>query len=239
MAGGTWAAQDLLPCSRATCCRSRGTSWHPALPGGSTGRTNRPHRPGPLCAGRLGGLQRVARSRRWHSPGRPCSPALPASQLAASIEGWHGPGAASTRRGGPGEPLAVSPSALGPSSLRRCLSFPRLPAGSKAVNTAPVPGQPPHDESDRKTEPRSSVSDLVNSLTSEMLMVGGWGAPETGSPGMASHPGHRPGVSSRPLPPPQPFPTLALGHKHPGTSQPAQPSPCHSRAPRLAQPRLS
>ncbi|KFQ90880.1 Synaptotagmin-7, partial [Nipponia nippon] len=47
----------------------------------------------------------------------------------------------------------------------------RLPAGSKAVNTAPVPGQPSHDESDRKTEPRSSVSDLVNSLTSEMLMV--------------------------------------------------------------------
>ncbi|NWS47370.1 SYT7 protein, partial [Probosciger aterrimus] len=47
----------------------------------------------------------------------------------------------------------------------------RLPAGGKAANTAPVPGQPPHDESDRKTEPRSSVSDLVNSLTSEMLML--------------------------------------------------------------------
>ncbi|NWU52515.1 SYT7 protein, partial [Dromas ardeola] len=46
----------------------------------------------------------------------------------------------------------------------------RLPAGGKAVNTAPVPGQPPQDESDRKTEPHSSVSDLVNSLTSEMLM---------------------------------------------------------------------
>lgn len=41
------------------------------------------------------------------------------------------------------------------------------------VNTAPVPGQTPHDESDRRTEPRSSVSDLVNSLTSEMLMVRG------------------------------------------------------------------
>ncbi|VTJ57425.1 Hypothetical predicted protein [Marmota monax] len=41
----------------------------------------------------------------------------------------------------------------------------------KAVNTAPVPGQTPHDESDRRTEPRSSVSDLVNSLTSEMLML--------------------------------------------------------------------
>ncbi|KAM5225651.1 synaptotagmin-7 isoform 6-T6 [Hipposideros larvatus] len=47
----------------------------------------------------------------------------------------------------------------------------RLPAGGKAVNTAPVPSQTPHDESDRRTEPRSSVSDLVNSLTSEMLML--------------------------------------------------------------------
>ncbi|XP_074228024.1 synaptotagmin-7 isoform X1 [Camelus bactrianus] len=47
----------------------------------------------------------------------------------------------------------------------------RLPAGGKVVNTAPVPGQTPHDESDRRTEPRSSVSDLVNSLTSEMLML--------------------------------------------------------------------
>ncbi|KAF5927344.1 hypothetical protein HPG69_018944 [Diceros bicornis minor] len=46
-----------------------------------------------------------------------------------------------------------------------------LPPGGKAVNTAPVPGQTPHDESDRRTEPRSSVSDLVNSLTSEMLML--------------------------------------------------------------------
>ncbi|XP_060032290.1 synaptotagmin-7 isoform X9 [Erinaceus europaeus] len=47
----------------------------------------------------------------------------------------------------------------------------KLPPGGKAVNTAPVPGQTPHDESDRRTEPRSSVSDLVNSLTSEMLML--------------------------------------------------------------------
>ncbi|XP_073665139.1 synaptotagmin-7 isoform X6 [Tursiops truncatus] len=47
----------------------------------------------------------------------------------------------------------------------------RLPTGGKAVNTAPVPGQTPHDESDRRTEPHSSVSDLVNSLTSEMLML--------------------------------------------------------------------
>ncbi|PNJ22072.1 SYT7 isoform 2, partial [Pongo abelii] len=47
----------------------------------------------------------------------------------------------------------------------------KLPAGGKTVNTAPVPGQTPHDESDRRTEPHSSVSDLVNSLTSEMLML--------------------------------------------------------------------
>ncbi|XP_021107413.1 synaptotagmin-7 isoform X4 [Heterocephalus glaber] len=46
-----------------------------------------------------------------------------------------------------------------------------LPAGGKAVDTALVPGQTPHDESDRRTEPRSSVSDLANSLTSEMLML--------------------------------------------------------------------
>ncbi|XP_051632949.1 synaptotagmin-7 isoform X5 [Manacus candei] len=61
----------------------------------------------------------------------------------------------------------------------------KLPAGGKAVNTAPVPGQPPHDESDRKTEPHSSVSDLVNSLTSEMLML---------SPGSEDDEGHE-GVS--------------------------------------------
>ena len=48
------------------------------------------------------------------------------------------------------------------------------------MNTAPVPGQTPHDESDRRTEPRSSVSDLVNSLTSEMLMVRRAGGPGQG-----------------------------------------------------------
>ncbi|XP_035182525.1 synaptotagmin-7 isoform X3 [Oxyura jamaicensis] len=57
----------------------------------------------------------------------------------------------------------------------------KLPAGGKAVNTAPVPGQTQNDESDRKTEPRSSVSDLVNSLTSEMLML---------SPGSEDDEGH-------------------------------------------------
>uniref|UniRef100_A0A8C4RUQ4 Synaptotagmin VIIb n=1 Tax=Erpetoichthys calabaricus TaxID=27687 RepID=A0A8C4RUQ4_ERPCA len=47
----------------------------------------------------------------------------------------------------------------------------KLPAGSKAVNTTPVQGQLPQDELDRRTDTRSSVSDLVNSLTSEMLML--------------------------------------------------------------------
>ncbi|XP_044870149.1 synaptotagmin-7 isoform X2 [Mauremys mutica] len=56
-----------------------------------------------------------------------------------------------------------------------------LPSGGKMVNTAPMPGQTQHDESDRKTEPRSSVSDLVNSLTSEMLML---------SPGSEDDEGH-------------------------------------------------
>ncbi|NXG25608.1 SYT7 protein, partial [Grallaria varia] len=61
----------------------------------------------------------------------------------------------------------------------------RLPPAGKAGNAAPAPGQPPHDESDRKTEPHSSVSDLVNSLTSEMLML---------SPGSEDDEGHE-GVS--------------------------------------------
>ncbi|XP_038663617.1 synaptotagmin-7-like isoform X5 [Scyliorhinus canicula] len=47
----------------------------------------------------------------------------------------------------------------------------KLPTGNKSVNTTPVQGQGPQDDSDRRTEPRSSVSDLVNSLTSEMLML--------------------------------------------------------------------
>lgn len=102
-----------------------------------------------------------------HIPGCPRSPALPVPQ--------------------PGEDAAPRcPLGSVPSPLRLCLSFRRLPAGGKAVTTAPVPGQPPQDESDRKTEPHSSVSDLVNSLTSEMLMVGDG----TGSPGVTSHPGH-------------------------------------------------
>ncbi|XP_078271554.1 synaptotagmin-7-like isoform X5 [Rhinoraja longicauda] len=47
----------------------------------------------------------------------------------------------------------------------------KFPTGNKPVNTNPVQGQVPHDDLDRRTEPRSSVSDLVNSLTSEMLML--------------------------------------------------------------------
>lgn len=160
----------------------------------------------PLC-GEAGGLQRVARSHRHHSPGHSRSPVLPASQPAASI------GTAQVRHplgeGARGAPRCLTLGSRPLSSKRHCLSFPRLPAGGKAVNTAPVPGQPPHDESDRKTEPRSSVSDLVNSLTSEMLMVGGWGALGMSSPGMASHPGRCPGVSSCPSPGSSPRPPCA------------------------------
>ncbi|XP_019360384.1 PREDICTED: synaptotagmin-7 isoform X4 [Gavialis gangeticus] len=61
------------------------------------------------------------------------------------------------------------------------LSLSKLPSTGKTANAAPAPGQTQHDESDRKTEPRSSVSDLVNSLTSEMLML---------SPGSEDDEGH-------------------------------------------------
>ncbi|XP_033913529.2 synaptotagmin-7-like isoform X1 [Acipenser ruthenus] len=57
----------------------------------------------------------------------------------------------------------------------------RLPGGSKALNSTTVQGQLPHDEADRRTEPHSSVSDLANSLTSEMLML---------SPGSEDDDGH-------------------------------------------------
>ncbi|XP_060626800.1 synaptotagmin-7 isoform X5 [Anolis sagrei] len=57
----------------------------------------------------------------------------------------------------------------------------RLPSGGKVGNAAAVPGQTQHEETDHKTEPRSSVSDLVNSLTSEMLML---------SPGSEDDEGH-------------------------------------------------
>ncbi|XP_075423061.1 synaptotagmin-7 isoform X4 [Ascaphus truei] len=57
----------------------------------------------------------------------------------------------------------------------------RLPTGSKTSNAAGVPGQAQPDESDRKTDTRSSMSELVNSLTSEMLML---------SPGSDEEDGH-------------------------------------------------
>ncbi|XP_042326238.1 synaptotagmin-7 isoform X8 [Sceloporus undulatus] len=57
----------------------------------------------------------------------------------------------------------------------------KLPSGGKVGNAAAVPGQTQHEEPDHKTEPRSSVSDLVNSLTSEMLML---------SPGSEDDEGH-------------------------------------------------
>lgn len=99
------------------------------------------------------------------------SPAGPQEVAAA----WVPEGPAASQAGTAQSSPPPSPHSFG------SLPAPRLPAGGKAVNTAPVPGQTPHDESDRRTEPRSSVSDLVNSLTSEMLMVRraggrGWGA---------------------------------------------------------------
>ncbi|XP_041075255.1 synaptotagmin-7-like isoform X4 [Polyodon spathula] len=57
----------------------------------------------------------------------------------------------------------------------------KLPGGGKALNSTAVQGQLPHDEADRRTEPHSSVSDLANSLTSEMLML---------SPGSEDDDGH-------------------------------------------------
>lgn len=84
-----------------------------------------------------------------------------------------GPAATQAGDAQPGPPPAV---------LTGTPPAPRLPTGGKVVNTAPVPSQTPHDESDRRTEPRSSVSDLVNSLTSEMLMVRRAGAGR-GGPG--------------------------------------------------------
>nr|XP_033783979.1 synaptotagmin-7 isoform X8 [Geotrypetes seraphini] len=61
------------------------------------------------------------------------------------------------------------------------LSRSKLPASSKMGNAAAVPGQMQHDEANRKADSRSSVSDLVNSLTSEMLML---------SPGSDEDEGH-------------------------------------------------
>ncbi|XP_056382790.1 synaptotagmin-7 isoform X3 [Hyla sarda] len=55
-----------------------------------------------------------------------------------------------------------------------------LPAGAK-TNTTGGPGQAQSEESDKKPDQRSSVSDLVNSLTSEMLML---------SPGSDEEDGH-------------------------------------------------
>ncbi|XP_073430113.1 synaptotagmin-7 isoform X8 [Dendrobates tinctorius] len=57
----------------------------------------------------------------------------------------------------------------------------RLPAGAKMTNASVVPGQTQPEESEKKADQRSSVSDLVNSLTSEMLML---------SPGSDEEDGH-------------------------------------------------
>ncbi|XP_053305712.1 synaptotagmin-7 isoform X1 [Spea bombifrons] len=57
----------------------------------------------------------------------------------------------------------------------------RLPSGTKTSNAAGPQGQAQQDEGERKNDQRSSVSDLVNSLTSEMLML---------SPGSDEEDGH-------------------------------------------------
>lgn len=186
----------------------------------------------------LGGGRLVSWSGR-HAAGGGTTTGIPAPSPARCPAGSLHRGLAQPRRSVrwervPGKPLPVSPLALRPSPLRRCLSFPRLPAGGKAVNTAPAPGQPPLDESDRKTEPHSSVSDLVNSLTSEMLMVGGWGQALRGQ-----H--HSLGAAwASPCAPPA-LPAPALCHKRSGTPQPAlpqsPPQPVTAAGAAVAQPR--
>ncbi|KAG9475681.1 hypothetical protein GDO78_003862 [Eleutherodactylus coqui] len=57
----------------------------------------------------------------------------------------------------------------------------KLPAGAKTTNATAVPGQAQSEEGDKKADQRSSVTDLVNSLTSEMLML---------SPGSDEEDGH-------------------------------------------------
>ncbi|XP_069821788.1 synaptotagmin-7 isoform X5 [Dendropsophus ebraccatus] len=57
----------------------------------------------------------------------------------------------------------------------------KLPAGAKTSNTSVAPGQAQSEDGDKKADQRSSVSDLVNSLTSEMLML---------SPGSDDEDGH-------------------------------------------------
>uniref|UniRef100_A0A8C5PN06 Synaptotagmin-7 n=1 Tax=Leptobrachium leishanense TaxID=445787 RepID=A0A8C5PN06_9ANUR len=57
----------------------------------------------------------------------------------------------------------------------------KLPAGTKTANAATMQGQAHQDDGERKNDQRSSVSDLVNSLTSEMLML---------SPGSDEEDGH-------------------------------------------------
>ncbi|XP_069479986.1 synaptotagmin-7 isoform X3 [Ambystoma mexicanum] len=47
----------------------------------------------------------------------------------------------------------------------------RMPSSGKMMNAAHMPGQMHQEDSERKPDARSSVSDLVNSLTSEMLML--------------------------------------------------------------------
>lgn len=141
-------------------------------------------RAGAQRAPREQGLQGGVLSRGWakKAPARGCPAGSRRGRGKGEGSCWPTGGGSrlSTRRSCrlPGRRPPAQPTS-GP-TLIQIPPAPRLPAGGKAVNTAPVPGQTPHDESDRRTEPRSSVSDLVNSLTSEMLMVRragglGWG----------------------------------------------------------------
>ncbi|KAE8607023.1 hypothetical protein XENTR_v10010972 [Xenopus tropicalis] len=57
----------------------------------------------------------------------------------------------------------------------------RLQTGGKTTSASGVPGQGQSEDPDRKTDQHASVSDLVNSLTSEMLML---------SPGSDEDDGH-------------------------------------------------
>ncbi|XP_021107427.1 synaptotagmin-7 isoform X18 [Heterocephalus glaber] len=115
----------------------------------------------------------------WHQPPRPQPRPSPAGHLGQlQVPGGRGPQPLQPGQLGPhggadskprlGREILPNP---GTQQNQNAQGDKRLPAGGKAVDTALVPGQTPHDESDRRTEPRSSVSDLANSLTSEMLML--------------------------------------------------------------------
>ncbi|XP_064571431.1 synaptotagmin-7 isoform X1 [Zonotrichia leucophrys gambelii] len=170
----TWSTRGCLaPTGTGGCwcvrnSQSRGCCGDRAIPAIAVGRGQGDLLPCPR------GARPPAGSGTGPGPWRAAAAACP-----GSVRRW-----LSVRcRGRLGSPSLSRPRL--PAPLLQGLSSRRLPAAGKAGNAAPAPGQPPHDESDRKTEPHSSVSDLVNSLTSEMLML---------SPGSEDDEGHE-GVS--------------------------------------------